>query len=439
MDPERTPLATAPPQFPTHGRLLIEGWRGVNHSFALVNQCQILELLKLPGLQLFHRDLPLAMPHWSPATHGPGFPAEDLSRIAALRAPQGVAVDCIYRITSPFRSGEDCVEAHGDAVPTISFMVTEMGLTPRSFEPGAGHSDRFTRNANLIVTPTRWSRERLLEWGYAPDKVHVVTHGVNSATFYPLDPETRASNRRNLGHDDGHCVFVNLGAAMWNKGMDVLLLAHATLRQKHKHVRLVLKDQRSLYGVGIEGTIARLCQEHPGLFTADTLASISTVGTNLSQQQLRLLYGIADGYVSTYRAEGFNLPVLEAIACGTPALVTAGGATDDFCHPGVAVRIDSRPGTLNDAEHERAARYREPDLDATVHAMADLALGRGLVRSAAMDTAGRALARNLSWNRAVSELLALTPLNRRPEPSLAKVSGWPEAARLPSETCCSKS
>jgi len=388
-------------------RLLIEGWRGVNHSFALVNQCQILELLRLPELQLFHRDMPFAMAHWTRNQLDPGFAPDDWARIAALEEPNGEAVDAIYRICSPFRTGQDCPEARHDSVPTVSFMVTEMGLTAKSFAHGAERSDAFTRDANVIVTPTRWSRDRLLDWGYAPDKVHVVTHGVNSATFRPLADEERALNRRNLGFDAGQCVFLNLGAAMWNKGLDVLLLAYATLRLKHKHVRLVLKDQRNLYGVSIDGTLAKLSQEHPDRFTAETLASISTVTANLSQQQLRSLYGVADAYVSPYRAEGFNLPVLEAIACGTPALVTDQGATDDFCTADVALRIASRAATLDDPSAGRLARYQEPDLDATVQAMERMALGQGLARGAAFNTASARLVQTLDWRRPVRELMAL--------------------------------
>ncbi len=388
-------------------RLLIEGWRGVNHSFALVNQCQILELLRLPGVQLYHRDLPFAMAHWNSKTHDPGFAPDDAARIAALAEPGGAAVDCIYRICSPFRTGAHCPEARAGSTPTLSFMVTEMGLSSKSFEPGAERSDAFTRGANAIVTPTRWARDRLLDWGFAADRLHVVSHGVNSATFHPLNADERAQSRRNLGLDGGQFVFLNLGAALWNKGLDVLLLAYATLRLRHKNIRLVLKDQRNLYGVSIDATLAKLWQEYPERFSGETLASISSLPGNLNQQQLRVLYGSADCYVSPYRAEGFNLPVLESIACGTPVVVTGNGATDDFCDAGVALRVHSTPATLDDAGGGRIARYQEPDPDATVQAMEAMLLGRGVQRDAAFDAARQALVQRLDWRRPASELLAL--------------------------------
>lgn len=392
--------------------MLIEGWRGVNHSFALVNQCQILEMLRLPDLQLFHRDLPFAMAHWNNLTHSPGFAPADWAKISGLQAPNVEPVDCIYRICSPFRNGLDgiaCRARQGtEAPPTLSFMVTEMGLTASSFDAGVEHSDVFTRDANLIVTPTQWSRERLLEWGYAPEKVRVIAHGVNSQTFCPLLPVEREANRRNLGFESDQFVFLNLGAAMWNKGLDVLLMAYALLRQSNKQVRLVLKDQRNLYGIGMDSVLKTLCQHHPTLFTADTLASISMVTVNLSQAQLASLYSIADCYVSPYRAEGFNLPVLEAIACGTPVVVTGEGATADFCHPGVALMVDSSLQAMNSPQDaKRVLRYREPKLDSLVETMSRMAGGAGLQRDAAFESAARDLVSQLGWDRPARDLLAL--------------------------------
>ena len=45
---------------------------------------------------------------------------------------------------------------------------------------------------------------------------------------------------------------------------------------------------------------------------------------------MRILYNACDCYLSPYIAEGFNMPVMEAAACGLPVIVSKGGATDDF-------------------------------------------------------------------------------------------------------------
>ena len=376
--------------------LLVEGWRGVNHSFALVNQCQILELLKLPGVRLFHRDLPFAMPHWNAKTLDAGFSALDSQRIAALDEPRGQAIDCVYRITSPFRADA------ADARPTTTFMVTERGLSARSFEPGTDPAF-LTRAGNTIVTPTRWSRDRLVEHGLDAERIRVIPHGVRSDTFYPLTAGERAVNRANLGIAPDEVVFLNLGAALWNKGVDALLLGFARLRQRHSHVKLILKDQRGLYGVSVEQTIAQLVTQHPMLFSAETLCAIQVVPVNLNQAQLRLMYGVADCYVSPYRAEGFNLPVLEAIACGTAAVVTDGGATDDFCDADVALRVTSTPGTHDRGNPAEVARYREPDPEALVEAMEAFCHGPAIA-PAAFARGRERLVQRLTWESVTHSL-----------------------------------
>jgi len=57
---------------------------------------------------------------------------------------------------------------------------------------------------------------------------------------------------------------------------------------------------------------------------------------------LASLYRRANALVLPYRGEGFGLPVLEAMACGTPAIVTAGGATDDFVHDTTGYRMPAQ-------------------------------------------------------------------------------------------------
>ena len=67
---------------------------------------------------------------------------------------------------------------------------------------------------------------------------------------------------------------------------------------------------------------------------------------------MALLYQAADIYVSPYRAEGFNIPVLEAMACGIAVICTAGGPTDDFVNEASCRKIQSKklPFTVGDEE-----------------------------------------------------------------------------------------
>jgi glycosyltransferase involved in cell wall biosynthesis len=392
--------------------LLIEGWRGVNHSYALVNQYQILELLKLDGLRLFHRDLPYIFSHWNRATNGAGFSASDRQRIDNLPEPADSPIDCIYRICSPFRPGPA-----GEKRRTFTFMITELGLSHGNFEAGSERSDFFTRDGNLIVTSTDWSRTRIIDYGFAAEKVVVIPLGVDAATFRPATPIERAISRANLGIADDETVFLNIGVAVWNKGVDALLLAFARLRGQGRRVRLILKDQRDVYGVSVEQTVRNAGEQCPLLLHAETMAAISIIPGNLDREQLRLLYGIADAYVSPYRAEGFNLPVLEAIACATPVIVTRGGATDDFCTDEVAFRIGGHAGCHENASTGLVGRFIEPDADELLAAMDWVATGRRLDAARCAEARTRIL-RDFSWPRAARELAAL-------------VSGQPAAARAP--------
>jgi glycosyltransferase involved in cell wall biosynthesis len=62
----------------------------------------------------------------------------------------------------------------------------------------------------------------------------------------------------------------------------------------------------------------------------------------LEDATLAALYRGCDAFVLPYRGEGFGMPLLEAMACGKPAITTAQGPSQDFCSEKTAYLIPAR-------------------------------------------------------------------------------------------------
>ena len=179
-------MASRSPATPHTTNLLIEGWRGLNHSFGLVNQYQILEFLQIPYLRLSHHDLPFFHNGWSRERNSSNFPLEMQALIDSIPPLNEEKVDCVYRASFPFLCGNA-----SDHRRTITFMVTEFGLTPTSFANADGDGNPpdlsfLTRGSNLIVTPSMWARDRVIEYGFPADHVRVVPHGVDQRTVMAI-------------------------------------------------------------------------------------------------------------------------------------------------------------------------------------------------------------------------------------------------------------
>ena len=83
-------------------KICIEGWRKINHSYALVNQRQLIELTKYPVL-LKHRDVSFYNKNWNERKNFNGFSIEDNLIIDSIEFPKEDEIfDVIYRISFPY-------------------------------------------------------------------------------------------------------------------------------------------------------------------------------------------------------------------------------------------------------------------------------------------------------------------------------------------------
>jgi glycosyltransferase involved in cell wall biosynthesis len=168
----------------------------------------------------------------------------------------------------------------------------------------------------------------------------VIPCGIDPHIYQPVSPTERWRLRRDLGWEG--FVFLNAGAMIPSKGFDFLLRGFAAVVDRYPQARLVLKGNDWVYPAADDRIGEILVELRPD--QADqVLQRLIYIGDSLSFREMARLYQAADAYVSPYLAEGFNMPVLEAIACGLPVICTAGGSTDDFTTPDFALRIQSKP------------------------------------------------------------------------------------------------
>lgn len=299
--------------------LQVEGWRGISHSYALVNQFQLLHWKKSGTTAIHHIDMPFVMAHWSNGENSSGFNESDLALIEHISEP--IKPEAVYRIFAPF--GLDTTVE----LPTVTFAVTEFGLNSDNYNQA--QVNRYAALGGKIHTPSQWSKKRLMASGIPGHIVHVIPHAADSNYFFPASPEATAQNRQTLGYTKEDIILLNVGTHHWNKGLDVLVTAFAKARQKNNRLKLLLKDQRSTYLMNSESYVQQTLSEI-GINDSETINSIRLLTGHLNLAQLNSLYNMVDAYLTPYRAEGFNLPALEAQTCGTPVIATAGGATDDF-------------------------------------------------------------------------------------------------------------
>lgn len=309
-------------------RIVCEGWRFVPHSFALVNQFQILALLD-SGAAVTVRDWPY-LADWRPV---PGIlPDAHEARLKALGAPDPHP-DAVIRVAAPY----DFATAPG--VRTLVMVTSETRrIRPENVAGGIPIGAAVAASDALIHTPSRWSRDGLVANGIPADRITVIGHGVDTALWRPAGEAERRSLRRRLGWDDAF-VLLNVGAMTENKGIDLLLAGFAALLDTCPQARLVLKGLDAIFRS--RDMVTALLKRLPADRRAAVASRVTYIGNSLPLADLAALFRAADAYVSPYRGEGFNLPVLEAAASGLPVVCTAGGATDDFTAPEFALRVEA--------------------------------------------------------------------------------------------------
>ena len=202
---------------------------------------------------------------------------------------------------------------------------------------------RVARAARLVIAVSEFTRGEIAELLAVPaERIRVIPNGVGA----PFVPEGRAA--------EGDYVLM-VGTLEPRKN---LAAAEEAARSLGVPVRVV--GARGWGGVQVDGWLGRVADE-----------------------ELARLYRGARCLVYPSLYEGFGIPVLEAMACGTPVVTSRGGATEEVAG-GAAVLVDPcDPASIAAGIEEAGARRDE------------------------LRTRGRERAAGFTWERVAAETRAV--------------------------------
>ena len=195
--------------------------------------------------------------------------------------------------------------------------------------------------ANAVFTVNQDLRNKCLEYGVDPSRVHVNSQGVDPA-FCPGD---QAAARQRLGLPLDTQLILWVGQMAPVKGLENLLQAFSAVVARQPNTQLLLvgrgPEQKSL-----EETVAR----------TNLKGKVRFVGP-VAPSSLPDWYRAADLFALSSLSEGIPNVLRESLACGTPYVATnVGGIAELSSHPALTLVPPNDPPALAHAIIDALAR-----------------------------------------------------------------------------------
>ncbi len=207
----------------------------------------------------------------------------------------------------------------------IACRTSDFGPYPRNW------ADKIQKEFDQLWVYTDWIAEQARASGIDPDFIRVVPLGIDPKLF-------RADGPRSSYIPPDDFTFLFVGGAVLRKGIDTMIKAYQSAFSASDKVSLLIKgNSQNLHYQGfndVEEILADSDIKDP--------PNIIHIDDHLDDAELAAMFRSCDVGVFPYRAEGFALPIAEAMASGTPAIVPQFGACLDFCTEATSFFVPAR-------------------------------------------------------------------------------------------------
>jgi len=193
------------------------------------------------------------------------------------------------------------------------------------------------RKSVKVFTVSNFSRRQIAEtYGMSIDNVLVIPNGVDGRRFF-AGSEGREDVGR-IGLEPG-AYFLTVGRLEPRKNHANLLRAWAQLDKPRPKLAIVGSRH---FGYGEALALVRALQLEEDVLVLE----------DISDKQLPSIFRHAKAFIYCSWAEGFGMPVLEAMASGVPVISSASTALAEVCADAAVLVNPGRVGEISDAIRE---------------------------------------------------------------------------------------
>lgn len=189
--------------------------------------------------------------------------------------------------------------------------IPRRGKSKMKFAFDSLFGKRIMTNASAIIASSRAESKQYtptFNESELPPKFYV-PNGIDTTKYQPLEADDTFKSKFGLSDDDINILF--LGRLSEGKGINTLVRAFKQIENKRKNLQLILAGPDEGALPTVQAWINKLSLED----------STNIVGPVYDDEKFKL-YSLADLFVLPSEYDSFGRVVLEAIACGTPVVVT---------------------------------------------------------------------------------------------------------------------
>lgn len=172
---------------------------------------------------------------------------------------------------------------------------------------------RFTlKRARRVISVSHALKKEMITLGIPGNKISIIPNGIDSSEFFPI---AKKKARKKLDLPVDKKIILSVGNLVSNKGFDLLIKAVNILLKKYKY------DDIFLIIVG-EGKFRKKLEQLISTFKLDDYVFLAG---SKSHHELIFWYNAADLFCLASSREGWPNVLMEALACGVPAVATPVG------------------------------------------------------------------------------------------------------------------